>query len=40
MWVDHDNLLLNTISRLVADPTKSVLFPLIHNPGKRDETLA
>ena len=39
MWLDHDNLLLNIIPRLVADPTKSILFPLIINPGITYEIL-
>ena len=39
MWLDHDNLLLNTIPILVADPTRSILCHLILNPGITDETL-
>ena len=39
MWLDYGNLLLNAISRLISDPTKSILFPLIHNPGITHEIL-
>ena len=39
MWLDHDDLLLNAIPRLVAGPTKSVLFPLILNPGITNEIM-
>ena len=39
MWLDHHNLSLNTIPGLVADWTKSVLLPLILNPGMTNETL-
>ena len=33
IWLDYDNLSLNTIPRLVVDLIKSILFPLIHNSG-------
>ena len=36
---DHDSLSLNTIPRLVADPRKLILFPLILNPDMTNETL-
>ena len=39
MWLDHYNFLLITIPRLVADLAKSILFPLILNPGITDEIL-
>ena len=39
IWLDHDNLLLNTIPRLIADPTKSILFTSFLNPGITDEIL-
>ena len=39
MWLDHANLLLSTMPRLVADPTKSILFPLILNPAIIEEIL-
>ena len=39
IWLDHDNLLLNTIPRLVADPTKLILYPLMLNSSATDEIL-
>ena len=39
MWLENDNLLLNAILRLDADPTKSLLFLLMFNPVMTDEIL-
>ena len=39
MWLDYDNLSLNTISRLVAGSTKSILFTSILNSVITNETL-
>ena len=39
MWLNHNNLLLNAIPRLVAHPAKLILFPLIHNLDITEEIL-